>query len=185
MSEVAPPPPPPSSGPPPAPPAQPPTATVANPPPALLELPLGARLEAVIAATTPQGQIEIETAIGRLLLATGFPLPKEGPLTLQLLAKGPVAQLLIAAIHGLRPETAVRVLGLAVPGQGVGAGRGPGTQAAALPAAPPAAINLTVGATLNATVLRPGPPALAPGAAGAIIPGAAMPAATGGPASTA
>lgn len=175
MSEVAPPPPPPSS-PLPAQPAQPPTATVASPPPALLELPLGARLEAVIAATTPQGQIEIETAIGRLLLATGFPLPKEGPLTLQLLARGPVTQLLITAIHGLTPQTALRVLGLAT-----AAGRGLGAQGATLPAAPPAAINLTIGATLNATVLRPGAPAAPalPGAAGTTVPGAAAPAAAG------
>ena len=191
MSEVAPPPPPPSS-PRPAQPAQPPTATVASPPPALLELPLGARLEAVIAATTPQGQVEIDTAIGRLLLATGFPLPKEGPLTLQLLAKSPVAQLLITAIHGLTPQAALRVLGLAAPGQGAAnplaaAGRGPGAQAAVPAAAAPAAINLTIGATLHATVLRPGPPAAPalPGAAGATVPGAATPAAAGGPASTA
>jgi len=184
MSEVAPPPPPPSSPPLPAQPAQPPTATVASPPPALLDLPLGARIEAVIAATTPQGQFEIDTAIGRLLLATGFPLPKEGPLSLQLLAKGPVAQLLITAVHGLRPETAVRVLGLAAPGHAA-AGRGAAAPGAAVPTtAPTAAINLTVGATLTATVLRPGAPVAAPtlpgapAAAAATIAGAAARAAT-------
>ncbi len=198
MAEVTPPPPPPSSGLP-AQPAPPPTVTVTNPPPpALLELPLGARLEAVIAAITGQGRVDIDTAVGRLSLATGFPLPKDGPLTLQLLAKVPAPQFLITAVHGLRPETALRALGLAnAAGQaaaGLASGRVAGAQsgqgggpAVAAQAAPPAAINLTVGATLTATLLRPGPPVISaaapvaagqatPPAGGPALPGAATPA---------
>lgn len=190
MAEVTPPPPPPPS-PLPAQPAPPPTATVTSPPPALLELPVGARLEAVIAAVTGQGKIEIDTAIGRLLLASQFPLPKDGPLTLQLLAKGPVAQLLITAIGGLTPQAALRTLGLATAaGQAATAAPAPGQGGPGAPAAPvgqaaaqPAAIELTVGATLTATLLRPGPPAAqgaTPGASATTLPGATPAAAVPG-----
>ncbi|HEX9701708.1 MAG TPA: hypothetical protein VGA19_02570, partial [Rhodospirillales bacterium] len=163
------------------PPAAPPTASVPNPPPSLLDLPIGARLEAVIASNLLQGQVEIDTAIGKLILHTGFPLPKGGPLQLQLLAKGAVPQLLITAVHGLNPQAALRLLGLGAAAREAGgllnrtgaAAQGglAGGQAQAAAqgsaGAGPTPVNLTVGATLVATLLRAGPPPLAAGFPGA------------------
>ncbi|MFQ5765866.1 MAG: hypothetical protein ACE5GT_13160, partial [Rhodospirillales bacterium] len=173
---------------------------IPNPPQALTELAVGARIEAAILATAPAGRIEIETAFGRLLAQTAFPLPKDGPLQLQLLAKGPQLQLLITAIHGLAPQAALRALGLgpaaasraspagapqagqgASPGvsstAGVGAraglGGAPGAATpaqAGVPVGPPA-IELIAGATLAATLLRAGPPGQATPGAPAYAPG--------------
>ncbi len=166
MSEVTPPPPPP---PPATPPSAPPTAVVSNPPEALArQLALGARLEATIAATQsqgqPRGQFELETALGRIVIKTLFPLPSEGPLQLQLLSKGAQFQFLITSIHGLSPPAALRALGLG-PGGGTqitpGAGPPPGTGGAPAPGAvsnAPAAVSLILGSTFSATLLRPGPP---------------------------
>ncbi len=180
MSEIAPPPPPPPTPPPSSPVAQP-TVVVSNPPQALADLAIGARLDAVIVPPEKAGQIEIQTAFGRLAVQTGFPLPKEGPLQLQVLLKGPLFQLQITSIHGLPPQAALRALGL-IPGatgaaaaaagapQGSAAGTG-GGPAGPLPGAPAAAgggalasvvtgpvvVNLSVGATLTATLLKAGP----------------------------
>ncbi len=136
MSEVTPPTPPT----PPIPTAAQPTATVANPPDALVQqLALGARLEAVIAATAPRGQFEIETAFGRIIIHTGFPLPAAGPLQLQLLAKGPQLQFLITAIHGLPPQAALRALGLGQAGPAAAGGEAGTPQAGAPQAGTPQA----------------------------------------------
>ena len=166
MSEVTLPPPPPPT-PPATPPSAQPTAVATNPPEALArELALGARLDATIAATQsqgqPRGQFELETAFGRIVIKTLFPLPSEGPLQLQLLAKGAQFQFLIISVHGLSPQAALRALGL-------GAGGGTPITPGAGGANAPAAVSLTLGSTFAATLLRPGPP-----------PGVAIPA-TGGP----
>ncbi len=165
MSEVTLPPPPPPT-PPATPPSAPPTAVVTNPPEALArELALGARLDATIAATQsqgqPRGQFELETAFGRIVIKTPFPLPSEGPLQLQLLAKGAQFQFLIISVHGLSPQAALRTLGL-------GAGGGKQAASGASPSATgganaPAAVSLILGSTFSATLLRPGP---APGVPG-------------------
>lgn len=188
MSEVTPPPPPPT--PPATPPSAPPTAVVTNPPEALArELALGARLDATIAATQsqgqPRGQFELETAFGRIVIKTPFPLPSEGPLQLQLLAKGAQLQFLIISVHGLSPQAALRTLGLgagggkqvasgaAPPGTGGANAPTPGASAGAAPGGGAAAISLTIGSTLSATLLRPGPPpGVAPPASGGPAPGA-------------
>ena len=134
MSEVTPPPPTPPT-PPVIPTAAQLTATVANPPATLVQqLALGARLEAVIAATAPKGQFEIETAFGRIAINTNFPLPAAGPLQLQLLAKGPQLQFLITAIHGLPPQAALRALGLGQAGPAATGGEA-GTPQAGTPQA--------------------------------------------------
>ena len=109
MSEIAPPPPPPPTPPPSSPAAQP-TVIVANPPRGLTELAIGARLDGVLVTPEKAGQIEIQTAFGRLAVQTGFPLPKEGPLQLQVLLKGALFQLQITSIHGLPPQAALRAL---------------------------------------------------------------------------
>ncbi len=217
MSEVTPPPPPPPT-PPPTPAAPQPTVIVTDPTDALVrQLAPGARLEAVITpqapantptniqanvpANIPGGPIQIETPFGRFTIQTGFPLPPDGPLQLQLVAKTPQIQFLITAIHGLPPQAALRALGLSAAAGAAGAnaaqagapqtgaaqavlpgtgGPGPGGPTAAAPAAEPTPVNLTVGATLAATLLKAGPPTGSPtglpsgpqGAAGA--PGAPL-----------
>ncbi len=204
MSEITPPSPPP---PPSTPSAPQPTAAVSNPPEALLkELSLGARLDAVIAGTTAKGLVEIETSFGRIALQTNFPLPPQGPLQLQLTAKGPQLLFLITAIHGLQPQAALRSLGLlATPSAKAAApagnaGAAPGTGAAVtFPAAPgapqgaatagPAPVNLAPGATMTLTLLRGGPaptgavtgqtPGATPGAAQTAQAGQPIQAATG------
>lgn len=196
MSEVTLPPPPPPT-PPATPPSAQPTAVVTNPPEALArELALGARLDATIAVTQPQGQprgqFELETAFGRIVIKTLFPLPSQGPLQLQLLAKGAHFQFLIISVHGLSPQAALRTLGLgasggtqittgaAPPGTGGANAPTPGASAGTAPGggapAPgavsnaPAAVSLILGSTFAATLLRPGPPpGVAPPATG--VPG--------------
>lgn len=177
MSEVTLPPPSPPT-PPATPPSAQPTAVVTNPPEALArELALGARLDATIAATQSRGQFELETAFGRIVIKTSFPLPSEGPLQLQLLAKGAQFQFLIISVHGLSPQAALRALGLGTgganaPAPGVPAGAAPGGGAAAPGAVSnaPAAVSLTLGSTFSATLLRPGsPPGVVPPATG--VPG--------------
>lgn len=189
MSEVTLPPPPPPI-PPATPPSAPPTAVVTNPPEALArELALGARLDATIAATQsqgqPRGQFELETAFGRIVIKTPFPLPSEGPLQLQLLAKGAQFQFLIISVHGLSPQAALRTLGLGAgggkqaasgaspsatgganaptPGASAGAATGGGAAAPGTVSNAPAAVSLILGSTFSATLLRPGP---APGVPG-------------------
>ena len=164
MSEVTPPPPPPT--PPATPPSAQPTAVVTNPPEALArELALGARLDATIAATQSRGQFELETAFGRIVIKTSFPLPSEGLLQLQLLAKGAQFQFLIISVHGLSPQAALRALGLGAggtnaptPGAPAGAAAGGGAAAPGAVSNALAAVSLTLGSTFSATLLRPGPP---------------------------
>ena len=164
MSEVTPPPPPPT--PPGIPPSAQQTAVVTNPPEALArELALGARLDATIAATQSRGQFELETAFGRIVIKTSFPLPSEGLLQLQLLAKGAQFQFLIISVHGLSPQAALRALGLGAggtnaptPGAPAGAAAGGGAAAPSAVSNAPAAVSLTLGSTFSATLLRPGPP---------------------------
>ena len=94
------------------------------------QLALGARLDAVITAAAPKGKILIDPAYGRVAIQTGFPLPKDGALQLQLQAKGGSFQFLITAIHGMPPKTALRALGLIPSAAGKSSG-------APSPAAPP------------------------------------------------
>ncbi len=177
MSEVTPPP---------QPPGLPPTPTagqlkvaVTNPPEAMArQLTLGAKLDAVIAGALPKGQFQIDTAFGRVVIQTGLPLPSEGSLQLQLLAKGGILQFLITSIHGMPPQAALRALGRlpAAPGKGGVQAKTPvpgGTAAA--PSVPAgavtrlsSAVDLTVGATLAATLLKgPAPAGAKPPAPGA------------------
>ena len=165
MSEIAPPPPPPPT-PPPSSPAAPPTVVVANPPRGLADLAIGARLDGVIVTPEKAGQIEIQTAFGRLTVQTGFPLPKEGPLQLQVSLKGPHLQLLITSINGLPPLAALRVLGL-IPGAAGATLPGAAAGAAAGAGAPQGSAAGTGGGPLGAI---PGAPAATGGGA---LPGVA------------
>ncbi len=153
----------------------PPTAgqlkvAVTNPPEAMAQqLTLGAKLDAVIAGAAPKGLFQLDTAFGRVVIQTSLPLPSEGPLQLQLLAKGGILQFLITSIHGMPPQAALRALGrlptapgkagaqakAPVPGgtAGGGATAAPSVPAGAVTKLPPA-VDLTVGATLAATLLK-------------------------------
>lgn len=178
MSEVTPPP---------QPPGLPPTPTagqlkvaVANPPEAMArQLALGAKLDAVITGAAPKGQFQIDTAFGRVVIQTNLPLPLEGSLQLQLLAKGGILQFLITSIHGMPPQAALRAFARlpAAPGKGDAQAKPPPGGTAAQPGVPagavtrlPPTVNLTVGATLAATLLKGPAPAgatsPAPGAPG-------------------
>ena len=190
MSEVTPPPPPPT--PPATPPSAQPTAVVTNPPEALArELALGARLDATIAATQSRGQFELETAFGRIVIKTSFPLPSEGLLQLQLLTKGAQFQFLIISVHGLSPQAALRAIGLgagganaSTPGAPAGAAAGGGAAAPGAVSNAPAAVSLTLGSTFSATLLRPGAApgqGTTPGAAPATAPGQGPPGTGGAP----
>ena len=163
---------------------------VANPPEAMArQLTLGAKLDAVIAGAAPKGQFQLDTAFGRVVIQTSLPLPSEGPLQLQLLAKGGILQFLITSIHGMPPQAALRALGrlptapgkagvqakMPVPG---GTAAAPSVPAGAVTKLPPA-VDLTVGATLAATLLK------GPALAGAKAPAhGATPGAPGNPAAT-
>ncbi len=162
MSEVTPPPQPP--GLPPTPTTAQLKVTVANPPEAMTrQLALGAKLDAVIAGSAPKGQVRIDTAFGQVVIQTNLPLPKEGALQLQLLAKGGILQFLITSIHGMPPQAALRAFARlpAAPGKGDaqakpvsgGTAAAPGGPAGAVTRLPPT-VDLTVGATLAATLLK-------------------------------
>ena len=160
MSEIAPPPPPPS--PPPSSPAAQPTVVVSNPPRALTNLAIGTRLDAVIVTPEKAGQIEIQTSFGRLTVQTGFPLPKEGPLQLQVSLKGPHLQLQIISLHGLPPQAALRALGL-IPGAAGAALPGDPTGAAGTGSGAPQGSVAGTGGGLQGPI--PGAPAAAGGGA--------------------
>ncbi|PPR70419.1 MAG: hypothetical protein CFH02_00068, partial [Alphaproteobacteria bacterium MarineAlpha3_Bin1] len=135
------------------------------------QLALGARLDAVITAAAPKGKILIDTAYGRVAIQTGFPLPKDGALQLQLQAKGGSFQFLITAIYGMPPKTALRALGLIPSAAGKSSGA-PSPAVVTGNATPPnlsgpvtrlpSAVNLTIGATIAATLFKPSPPTAMP-----------------------
>ena len=139
------------------------------------QLALGARLDAVITAAAPKGKILIDTAYGRVAIQTGFPLPKDGALQLQLQAKGGSFQFLITAIYGMPPKTALRALGLIPSAAGKSSGA-PSPAVVTGNATPPnlsgpvtrlpSAVNLTIGATIAATLFKPSPPTAMPAADG-------------------
>jgi len=195
MSEVTPPPQPP--GLPPTPTAAQLKVAVTNPPEAMArDLTLGAKLDAVIAAAQPKGLFQLDTAFGRVAIQTSLQLPTEGPLQLQLLAKGGVLQFLITSIHGMPPQAALRAFGRppAAPGKAgaqaktqiPGGSTGPGTGAAG--GVPPGAVtrlpppvNLSVGATLAAILLKGPTPAGATPPSPSTTPGATPGATLGAP----
>jgi len=143
-----------------APPIQaPPTASISAPPPELANLSIGAKLDAIILSMLPgKGLVDIETSLGKLQLQTSFPLPKDGPLQLQLIGKGNQLQFLIAAIGGKPPMLAGRALGtgtaMAGPSLNPSAGSATpsgGTNTIMGDAAP---VKLTIGSKTTATLLR-------------------------------
>jgi hypothetical protein len=157
MTTVAPPGVPPT---PPTPPTPPPaTATVASPPPSLTQLPIGTRLDAtVVLADTGRGQVQIQTTLGHLTLQTPLALPKDAQLVLQVLALVPQVQLAITSVDGKSPLLALGRPATPAPGTGGGAATG---APAGGPAAGAATVTLTAGATVSATLIRPGPAAVA------------------------
>ena len=178
MSEVTPPPQSPGLTPPPT--AGQLKVAVTNPPEAMArQLILGAKLDAVIVGAALKGQFQIDTAFGRVVIQTSLPLPLEGPLQLQLLAKGGILQFLITSIHGMPPQAALRAFARlpSAPGNGGaqakpvpgGTAAMPSVSAGAVTRLPPT-VDLTVGATLAATLLKGPAPAgaksPAPGAPG-------------------
>ena len=110
MSTVTPPPPPP---PPLAQTTAQPTAVVSNPPANLTSVAVGARIDAIIVATTPDGRVEVETRLGRLLIQPSIQLPKDGAIQLQVQTLARQIFLLITSIHGKQPIAALRDLRLA------------------------------------------------------------------------
>ena len=110
MSTVTPPPPPP---PPVAQTTGHPTAVVSNPPANLTSVAVGARIDAIIVATTPDGRVEVETRLGRFLIQPTIQLPKEGAIQLQVLTLARQIFLSITSIHGKQPFAALRDLRLA------------------------------------------------------------------------
>lgn len=169
MSTVTPPPPPPPTAPVAAP-AQPPTVVVQQPPPALLSLDVGAKLDVQITGADAQGRVLVDTPLGRLALQTTTALPTTGPLQLQIQSLGTQVWLLVTAIHGKAPATALRgldaLLAPTLPGQSKGAASGthgpatasgPGLTGGAATQIDGAAVpvQLTQGAALRATLLQP------------------------------
>ncbi len=145
MTTVAPPPPPqvPTQSLPPQ-----PTVTVPNPPVALAKLALGARLEANLllakgGEALPPNQAQVQTPLGNLTLQAGFPLPKTGTLTLQVLAQGPQPQLLVAAIDGKPTAAGLKAMQTAAQAQ-----TATPNPAAAASGAPIVSLGSTVAATL-------------------------------------
>ena len=110
MSTVTPPPPPP---PPLAQTTAQPTAVVSNPPANLTSVAVGARIDAIIVATTPDGRVEVDTRLGRFLIQPSIQLPKDGAIQLQVQALARQLFLLITSIHGKQPIAALRDLKLA------------------------------------------------------------------------
>jgi len=150
MSTVTPPPPPARAPPPTAPPA--PTGVVLSPPASLASLDIGAKLDAVIVALGARGTASLESALGKLTLQTAFPLPKEGPLQLQILTAGPRLQVLITAINGQSPQAILRKPALSVHNPAIGgAGGTPSPTAGGLVDSSP--VRLTVGAVATATLI--------------------------------
>jgi len=143
-----------------APPTQaPPTASVSAPPPEVANLSIGAKLEATILSTlSGKGLVDIETVLGKLQLQTTFPLPKDGPLQLQLIGKGSQLQFLISAIGGKPPLLAGRVAGAGttMPGTNMAPSAGtagtPGGTGAVMGDVAP--VKLTIGSETTATLLR-------------------------------
>jgi len=186
MTTVAPPPPPPPT--PPAPkPAPPPVIVVPNPPAALTRLAAGSRIEAQVAAQTPEGLVRIATPVGVLEVQPPVPLPRDAQLLLALHTLSPRVQLQILAVNGQPPQLALRTepgILPPTPGQPESAPTQPGA-GTVIPTAAPRPLPLTVGTTLDATLVRPagtGPAAspATPGAGQPQAPGAATPAAAAG-----
>jgi len=69
---------------------------------------VGAKLDALVLQATSRGSAEIDTAFGKLILATRFPLPAQANLQLQLIGKGTALQLLITAVQGKSPQALLR-----------------------------------------------------------------------------
>jgi hypothetical protein len=173
MATVTPPPPPSA----PAPPTTaPPTVVVTQPPPALVSLDIGARLDALIVGVDGRGQVLVKTPLGQLALQTNISLPSSGPIQLQVQSLGTQVFLLITAIHGKAPASALRALSGLLPPTLTGLGanstspqHGPaGGNAATNPISSGTAasantrtqatttpVNLTQGSVLNATFLKP------------------------------
>jgi len=144
MSTVTPPPPPGSS------PA--PTGVILTPPPALANLDIGAKLEAMITALGARGTATLETALGKLTLQTAFPIPREGPLQLQILSAGTRLQVLITAINGQSPQNILRNPALPFQNPTAGVAAGAPSPAASTPIESPP-IRLTVGTVVTATLI--------------------------------
>jgi len=183
MTTVAPPPPPPPT--PPAPkPAPPPVIVVPDPPAALTRLAAGSRIEAQVAAQTPEGLVRIATPVEVLEVQPPLPLPRDAQLLLALHTLSPRVQLHLLAVNGQPPQLALRTEpGVPPPtlGQPESASAPPATGTVA-PTAAARPLPLTIGTALDATLVRPagtGTPAspATPGTGQLQAPGTAAPAA--------
>ena len=149
---------------PPPPPLPPPPAlvahlvlTVSSPPSEVSDLAIGSRLDATIVSLDATGKLELQTALGRLVVAhTALPLPSDAAIELQLISRGFLTQFLIAAINGQPPQTAFRLpslfdnaLSVITPAERVATGGSAATPAAS------SAVSLSVGTVVMATLLQP------------------------------
>jgi len=153
MSSVTPPPPP-SNLPPPV--QALPTAVLNAPPPAISQLAIGTKLEALILASMGKGSVDVSTSFGTLHLQTGFPLPKEGTLQLQLIGKGNPFQLLINSVGGKPPLLSQRHLASGLPAAPNAMGTSSGLASSPAGQSDSAtAVKLISGTQTSATLLRP------------------------------
>lgn len=156
-------------------------------PPGLDKLPVGAKLEAVITNPPVSGQLELGTTLGKILVQqTDLFLPKDTPLSLQIISRGALVQFLVTAINGKPPPILAQFTGTSPLSAA-------GTQTTAS-----SAVTLSVGSLVTATLLQAGgaasgpnnPPgtgaATAPSAGtGSSAPAASTPATPGSPSSPA
>ncbi|MED5396385.1 MAG: hypothetical protein VX990_06745 [Pseudomonadota bacterium] len=131
--------------------------TVSSPPSEVSDLAIGSRLDATIVSLDAAGKLELQTALGRLVVAhTALPLPSDAAIELQLISRGFLTQFLIAAINGRPPQTAFRLpslfdnaLSVITPAERVATGGSAATPAAS------SAVSLSVGTVVMATLLQP------------------------------
>jgi len=140
-------------------------------PPSLDKLPIGAKLDAVVAIPPASGQLELETSLGKLLIPqTDLSLPKDTPLSLQIISRGALVQFLITAINGKPPPVLTQFTGVA-PASALGS-----------PPTTSTAITLSVGTVVTATLLQAGNTTAGPtlpsgaGTPPNLVPGASPPA---------
>jgi len=150
-----------------------PTAILNAPPPELTQLNIGTKLDALVLSLVGKGAVNVETAHGNLQLQTGFSLPKDTAIQLQLIGKGSQLQFLITAIGGKSPTGFLRPSGQGLQGPTPTLGN-----TVTSPTGDAAPIKLLAGTQTTATLLRAVVPG-APGPVGSL--GRVTPSATAGP----
>jgi len=134
-----------------------PTATLNAPPLELTQLNIGTKLDALVLSLVGKGAVDVETAHGNLQLQTGFSLPKDTAIQLQLIGKGSQLQFLITAIGGKLPTGFLRPSGVGLQGSTPALGN-----TVTSPTGDVAPIKLLAGTQTTATLLR----AVVPGSPG-------------------